>query len=545
MDIVATIRSFVDRLVNQVSGPKAIILDEETSVIVGMTYSFNDILSKEVFLIGKLEALAEREPMLHCAALVFCRPTSRNISVLTSTLSGPPKFASYHLFFSNMLSQNLLSQLAESDAEHQAVKEVHEYFADIYAINGQLFSLGQANTAITSMADGLVAALLGLKKRPHVRYSKGSSLAQGLATELTLRMDQEASLFDFRASRTPLLLILDRREDPVTPLLNQWFYQAMAHELVGINHNRIKIEEDEFVVSETLDSFFKQHMFDNFGDLGDAVRQLVMEHQETTQATSRLETVEDIQAMVSRMPDLKTKASMVHKHVTIMSELNKIVGHRNLFDISAIEQDLACQEDHSTAVRRVRDALDSSRTDNFDRLKLVLLYTLRYQRDSRNQTSQFMDLLAQNGVSAAELQVITEIINYAALSVKNGDLFGTKNILSSFKTSMKRNVKGVENVYTQHEPLVVSVVEQAIKSKLKDTAFPYAVGHTLAKDKYSEIIVFIVGGATYEEAAALKRLESSNPGCSILLGGNTIHNSQSFIQDEVMAAYTASSARLL
>jgi vacuolar protein sorting-associated protein 45 len=53
-------------------------------------------------------------------------------------------------------------------------------------------------------------------------------------------MQQEASLFDFRRPDTPpILLILDRRNDPVTPLLNQWTYQAMVHELLGIQNGRV------------------------------------------------------------------------------------------------------------------------------------------------------------------------------------------------------------------------------------------------------------------------------------------------------------------
>jgi len=35
--------------------------------------------------------------------------------------------------------------------------------------------------------------------------------------------------------------ILLRREDPVTPLLSQWTYQAMVHELLGINNNRVSL----------------------------------------------------------------------------------------------------------------------------------------------------------------------------------------------------------------------------------------------------------------------------------------------------------------
>lgn len=40
---------------------------------------------------------------------------------------------------------------------------------------------------------------------------------------------EESGLFDFRRSEvSPLLLILDRRDDPVTPLLNQWTYQVIV-----------------------------------------------------------------------------------------------------------------------------------------------------------------------------------------------------------------------------------------------------------------------------------------------------------------------------
>lgn len=36
----------------------------------------------------------------------------------------------------------------------------------------------------------------------------------------------------------------DRRNDPVTPLLSQWTYQAMVHELIGIVNGRVRIEEE-------------------------------------------------------------------------------------------------------------------------------------------------------------------------------------------------------------------------------------------------------------------------------------------------------------
>ena len=55
-------------------------------------------------------------------------------------------------------------------------------------------------------------------------------------------MDTEGELFGFRRPEVPpLLLLIDRRDDPVTPLLNQWTYQAMVHELIGICNNRVDL----------------------------------------------------------------------------------------------------------------------------------------------------------------------------------------------------------------------------------------------------------------------------------------------------------------
>lgn len=55
---------------------------------------------------------------------------------------------------------------------------------------------------------------------------------------------QQPDLWDFRKTATaPLLLILDRRNDPVTPLLTQWTYQAMVHELLGITNGRVSLAD--------------------------------------------------------------------------------------------------------------------------------------------------------------------------------------------------------------------------------------------------------------------------------------------------------------
>lgn len=133
-----------------------------------------------------------------------------------------------------------------------------EYFADYAPLLPSLFSLNYnpspSNslygstpnawdpTALERSVQGVVGVLLSLKKKPIIRYERMSGMAKKLGSEILHRIQSESTLFDFRLTQVPpLLLILDRRNDPLTPLLSQWTYQAMVHELLGIRNGRVDL----------------------------------------------------------------------------------------------------------------------------------------------------------------------------------------------------------------------------------------------------------------------------------------------------------------
>jgi hypothetical protein len=69
-------------------------------------------------------------------------------------------------------------------------------------------------------------------------------------------MKQESQLFDFRKTDTPpVLLLLDRKNDPVTPLLMQWSYQAMVHELLKIDNGRVNLSKVPDIAPDLKVSF--------------------------------------------------------------------------------------------------------------------------------------------------------------------------------------------------------------------------------------------------------------------------------------------------
>jgi vacuolar protein sorting-associated protein 45 len=42
-----------------------------------------------------------------------------------------------------------------------------------------------------------------------------------------------------------LLIITERKEDVVTPLMTPWTYEAMLHELFGIYNNKVDIKNKQ------------------------------------------------------------------------------------------------------------------------------------------------------------------------------------------------------------------------------------------------------------------------------------------------------------
>jgi vacuolar protein sorting-associated protein 45 len=67
------------------------------------------------------------------------------------------------------------------------------------------------------------------------------------------------------------------------------------------------------------------------------------------------------------------------------------------------------------------------------------------------------------------------------------------------------------------------------KGKLNPSEYPATTPGLNSKEKSSDIIVFMIGGVTFEEAGEVAMFNSQ--GFNVLLGGSTIHNSKSFLAE--------------
>ncbi|XP_053225361.1 vacuolar protein sorting-associated protein 45 isoform X1 [Podarcis raffonei] len=513
--------------------------------IVSMVYTQSEILQKEVYLFERIDS-ANRENMKHLKAICFLRPTKENVDYLIQELRRP-KYSTYFIYFSNVISKSNVKSLAEAD-EQEVVAEVQEFYGDYIAVNPHVFSLNISvccqghswdQAQLSRTTQGLTALLLSLKKCPMIRYQLSSEPAKRLAECVKQVITKEYELFDFRRTEVPpLLLLLDRSDDAITPLLNQWTYQAMVHELLGINNNRIDlsrvpgISKDlrEVVLSAENDEFYANNMYLNFAEIGSNIKNLMEDFQRRKpKEQQKLESIADMKAFVENYPQFKKMSGTVSKHVTVVGELSRLVSEKNLLEASEVEQELACQNDHSSALQNIRRLLQNPKVSELDATRLVMLYALHYERHSSNSLPGLMTELRNRGVSEKHRKLVSAVVEYGGKRVRGSDLFNSKDAVAITKQFLK-GLKGVENVYTQHQPLLHETLDQLIKGKLKDNQYPY-LGPSTLRDRPQDIIVFMIGGATYEEALTVYNLNRTTPGVRIVLGGTTIHNTKSFLEE--------------
>ncbi|XP_057974252.1 vacuolar protein sorting-associated protein 45 homolog isoform X2 [Malania oleifera] len=500
MVLISAVRDYISRMLQDISGMKVLMLDSHTVSIVSVVYSQSELLQKEVFLVELVDSIAmSKEPMSHLKAVYFLRPTSENVQHMRRQLA-TPRFGEYHLFFSNILKDTQIHILADSD-EQEVVQQVQEFYADFVAVDPYHFTLNMPSNHIYMLpavvdpssvqrfcdraVDGIAAVFLALKRRPIIRYQRTSDIAKRIAQETAkLMYQQESGLFDFRRMEvSPLLLVIDRRDDPVTPLLNQWTYQAMVHELIGIQDNKVdlrsigKLQKDqqEVVLSSEQDAFFKANMYENFGDIGMNIKRMVDDFQQIAKSNQNIQTIEDMAKFVDNYPEYRKMHGNVSKHVALVTEMSKIVEQRKLMLVSESEQELACNGGQVAAFEAVTNLLQTENVQDIDRLRLVMLYALRYEKESPVQLMQLFNKLASRSAKYKP-GLVQFLLKQAGVDKRTGDLYGNRDLLNIAR-NMARGLKGVENVYTQHQPLLFQTMESITKGRLRDVDYPYVGNH--------------------------------------------------------------------
>ncbi|KAF2291266.1 hypothetical protein GH714_021123 [Hevea brasiliensis] len=116
-------------------------------------------------------------------------------------------------------------------------------------------------------------------------------------------------------------------------------------------------------------------------------------------------------------------------------------------------------------------------------------------------------------------QLVQFLLKQAGVDRRTGDLYRNWDLLNIAR-NMARGLKGVENVYTQHQPLLFQTMESIIKGRMR-CGLPFCWNH-FQLGRPQDVFIFIVGGTTYEESRSIALQNASNSGIRFILGGSVV-----------------------
>ncbi|ETN76122.1 Sec1 family protein [Necator americanus] len=343
---------------------------------------------------------SKRDPLTDVPAVYFVSPTDENIDLLCEDL----KNAMYDSFYINLISplsrarlETLASAAVQGGTVGQVQKIVDQYLNFIsleddlfvlrrfsenspmsyFAINDPSTSDDQMAAFIDSVADGLFAVCATMGVVPIIRCPKDNA-AEHVAKRLDQKLrdnlrDARNNLFTVESIRAgqlnasrPLLLIADRSADLATMLHHTWTYQALIHDVLELDQNRVTISEKsgkkkEYDMSSGgSDKLWTKHKGSAFPLVAEAVQEdleayrssedeikrlkhtMGMEGNEADAAISSLlsDTTAKLGSTVTSLPQLLEAKRLIDLHTNVATTLLDYIKQRKLDVLFELEQKL-------------------------------------------------------------------------------------------------------------------------------------------------------------------------------------------------------------
>ena len=549
--------NYIESMISNVKDMKAIIFDSETQVIFSLEFSKSLALKQEIFLFESIDKI-QTEQKLNLNGIFFIRPTTSNLEHLKRILQST-NFKEINLFFTNQLTDDYLQKLAQYDINMQ-VKNVQEIYLDYYIINSNVFHLN-LESCITNLDmkpierwepydsqmfdrvyQGLISACLSNRMKPIIKSVKGSTLCQKLGKKLATFFDDNYEFIRKECGQNfnGILLLYDRKEDPISPLINQWTYQAQLHEILGIKNNVIELKKgdandkpEKYVISdvESIDKFYSKYKFADYGTVANAVQQEADKLKNENDMLNKESSIEELRKIIDQLPEKKKESMAITKHYKLFYSISEYVTKHKLMDLSKIEQDISVNDNKKEQYNQIVQIIADPKVQHLDKCKLYLLYMLRYENDS--SVNNLKNIMIENKLGDW-VSYGDALLRYAGKQKRSLDCFQDKDILSKGKKFIMNALgQGNENAFMQHISYLNGIVERLLKGRSRENETFNINLNSMNEPKVNNLIVFVFGGITFEETRDLTLL-GNQLGVNIICGGTNIINSKSFLAEMSM-----------
>ncbi|KAI9072495.1 hypothetical protein K1719_045542 [Acacia pycnantha] len=364
-------------------------MDKLTVKIMSHSCKMADITDEGVSLVEDL--YKRRQAFSTMDAIYFIQPTKENVIIFLSGMSGKaPLYRKAFVFFSSPISKELVMNIKKDTMVLPRISALREMNLEYFAIDSQgfitnhdraledLFGNEENNykgvACLNEMATRIATVFASLREYPFVCYRAAKSL--DATTMTTLRdliptklaagvwdclMKYKRTVPNFPQTETCQLLILDRSIDQIAPVIHEWTYDAICHDLLNLEGNKYVHEvpgknggppEKKEVLLEGHDPIWLELRHAHIADASERL------HEKMTNFVSKNKAAQiqhgsrdtgdmslyDLQKMVEALPkysEQMDKLSSTHlEHSRSAGKINRIIRELGLRELGQMEQDL-------------------------------------------------------------------------------------------------------------------------------------------------------------------------------------------------------------
>uniref|UniRef100_K4AIJ1 SNARE-interacting protein KEULE n=1 Tax=Setaria italica TaxID=4555 RepID=K4AIJ1_SETIT len=396
---------------------KVLIMDKFTVKIMGYACKMAEITDAGISLVEDL--FKRREPMPSMDAIYFLQPLKENVIMLLSDMSGRcPLYRKAYIFFSSPIPKELVSYIKNDSSVIPRIGALREMNLEFFTIDMQgfitdhdtalndLYGRSENNSkvfndTISTMATRIATTFASLKEFPCVRYrapkgdasttTKFDMVPKWLATAVwDIVSKYKSTIPEFPQKDTCELLIVDRPIDKIAPVIHEWTYDAMCHDLLEMDGTKYTYEvsnagsepEQKEAVLEDHDPLWLElrhtHIADASERLYEKMNNFVSKNK-AAQLHSRDGgeiSTRDLQKIVQALPQYSDQVEKLTLHIEIAGKINRFIREYGLRDIGQLEQDLVFGDAGAKEVISILRSKQDMSPEN--KLRLLIIYAIVY-----------------------------------------------------------------------------------------------------------------------------------------------------------------------
>lgn len=495
---------------------KVLIMDKVTLKVMSSSCSMTDLTAEGITLVEDL--FRRRQPLPSMDAIYFIQPLKENIIMLLSDMSGrEPLYKKAFVFFSTPVPKQLVNHIKSDMSVVPRIGALREINLEFFPVDSQAFVTdhdmaleelcGQSaenprkfNACLNTMATRVASVFASLKELPHVRYRAAKYPDTASSCDLVpskfasavweCLKNYKSSIPNFPQKETCELLILDRSVDQIAPVIHEWTYDAICHDLLEMNGNKLVLEvthklsgqpERKEILLEDTDPLWLEirhlHVAEASERLHDKMTNFALKNKaaQLSQASRNgadLST-RDLQKMVQALPQYAEQVEKLSLHVEIAGKINKIIRDMGLRELGQLEQDIVFGDAGTKEVITFLRANQDASVEN--KLRLLMIYASvhpdKFEGDKASKLMQLAKLSAEDMKAVKNMKLLAGSSNTQEKS--SGSFLLTfdgqrkKVAVRKDRTSDEEEAWALSKFY----PLLEELIEEIDKGELSKTDY--------------------------------------------------------------------------